>query len=121
MSLGQFKIGEERAKFRDEVRNDISQAIEGVIEKIMVIFFKPTHDAPRRYLPSSSGRASPSESMGAASRPPCPADAIKVGVRLLPGVCGMDKRLVDVFELLLDQVRVEHSLKSHTRASIEPQ
>jgi hypothetical protein len=119
MSLGQFKIGEERAKFRDEVRNDISQAIEGVIEKIMVISFKPTHDAPRRYLPSSSGRASPSESRGAASRPP--ACAIKAGVRLLPGVCGMDKRLVDVFELLLAQVRVEHSLKSHNRASIEPQ
>ena len=118
MSLGQFKIGKERATFRDEVRNDIAQGIEGAIEKIMVIFFKPTHDAPRRYLPSS-GRASPSESMGAASRPPHPAPpaslpwwapgAIKVGVRLLPGVCGMDKRLVDVFEQLLAQVRVEHS------------
>jgi hypothetical protein len=119
MSLGQFKIGKERATFRDEVRNDIAQAIEGVIEKIMVIFFKPTHDAPRRYLPSTSGRASPSESMGAASRPPHPPPpasppwwapgAIKVGVRLLPGLCGMDKRLVDVFEQLLAQVRVEHS------------
>ena len=119
MTFGQFKIGKERATFRDEVRNDIAQAIEGDIEKILITFFKSTRDEPRRCLPSSPDRASPSVSMIAATRPPCAAApaslpcwksaTMRVGVRLLPGVCGMYKRLVDVFERLLPQVRVEHS------------